>query len=471
MASSAPVSTELPVALVKPPSRSMVAASPFIMSGTCLTRGATIVTEQLSGQTAVCSSTRTWSMTVDPQSWPAGKKVFYIYEASALPRRQKFSYTRVMNRTAVITVDYLHDGLEQSTAAVKSGMFDDPTGSMRTYYLEASRGKVNLTGDVFPPIDPPEPLYGTGYSYCYPDDIRLLNKAVQTGISFLSYDKVVVLVHDDFKSACASGVSTYGILNYPTAYGIISVAISRTREKFYGPHDFTGTQHSTLAHELGHAYGNSFHANSLLCPGGLPTGTLQDCSIMSYGDLTDMMGIRTQMGRFNPFEEERAGWLPASNITTVSASGIYTVYAYNSVLTDQAQALKIILPNPLPFGPTSAGLTASQLMLSLRRWTGFDYRFPFYRNIPLSSGGPYVVTDPDGALIHVGASVGGIMLPYLLPARLIDTASYPPNMAADPYMRPGQTFLVPNNGISVEVLDVNTTVTPAEMRVRVLFGI
>jgi hypothetical protein len=94
-----------------------------------------------------------------------------------------------------------------------------------------------------------------------------------------------------------------------------------------------------VAHELGHNLGLR-HAHALECG----ATTLADaCSTINYGDWADVMG-KNIVAHFNAFAKEQLGWLGGSSsvpVTTVTASGTYTVAPYTGTATGP-RALKVL---------------------------------------------------------------------------------------------------------------------------------
>ncbi len=117
------------------------------------------------------------------------------------------------------------------------------------------------------------------------------------------------------------------------------------------------------------------------------------------------------------------------------------------------KAIKIPLTNPIPLGPSGQ---IDTLYLEYRGMTGFDSRTACFRNISLNGGGTYTVTDTDGVLIRAAdCTSNNYCMPYLLDMHpgSVD-ASYSPNIVANAYLFPGESFKVPLNDITIDVLSV-----------------
>lgn len=119
----------------------------------------------------------------------------------------------------------------------------------------------------------------------------------------------------------------------------------------------------TVAHEMGHNLGAS-HAHSQNCDQS-PIGLT--CSGYEYGDLEDTMG--NGRGDYNAFTKEVLGWLNASGmppITTVQASGSYTLEPYSTASSGGAKGLKVLRSTD----PTTGEKT--YYYLEFRQPQGFD---------------------------------------------------------------------------------------------------
>ncbi len=81
------------------------------------------------------------------------------------------------------------------------------------------------------------------------------------------------------------------------------------------------------AHEIGHNLG-LFHANYWETTDGTTIGSGRN---QEYGDIFDVMGNAAAFphGHFNACEKNILDWIPTANITAVSTSGTYRVYAHD----------------------------------------------------------------------------------------------------------------------------------------------
>lgn len=94
------------------------------------------------------------------------------------------------------------------------------------------------------------------------------------------------------------------------------------------------------AHEFGHNYG-LMHANYWNTTDGTTIGT---GSNQEYGDPFDTMGAAGAGAQhYNAYEKNKLEWIPAANVTTITTSGQYRVYAFDSTgpASGNAYGLKI----------------------------------------------------------------------------------------------------------------------------------
>ncbi|MGA0608812.1 MG2 domain-containing protein [Caldimonas sp. KR1-144] len=215
-------------------------------------------------------------------------------------------------KVAVLLVNFSDDTRQPYTQAqAQDVVFNQVSGFMR----ENSFQKTWLSGNVHGWLT--LPIAKT----CLTSDIADAAKAAASsaGISLSGVGRVVyVFPRND--SCVWSGVGTVG--------GLPSDAWINGR-----------LETKVIAHELGHNFGLQ-HSHASDCD-ATPFGP--NCVVQDYGDVADVMG-NTGATHFNAFQKERLGWLnngtqPA--ITPVTASGSYTIGAYESA-TVESKALKIL---------------------------------------------------------------------------------------------------------------------------------
>ncbi len=181
--------------------------------------------------------------------------------------------------------------------------------SVNNYYKETSFDKTFLSGDVFGwyPITPT----------C--DDILISSlartKARDAGINVDNYTRTIyILAGDDL--LCGRNNVFVG-------------AASTTESWIYR------LSSQAVAHEFGHMLGVN-HANSISCQLGKITP--ETCNEGEYGDQHDVMGLDYQ--QFNAPHKVGMGWIPDSNINTVTTSGTFNISPLESSIS-ATQVLQI----------------------------------------------------------------------------------------------------------------------------------
>jgi len=348
-------------------------------------------------------------------------------------------------QVAVVPFDYLQDGNEQSIADLNAGFFSSQF-SVKNFIEEISYGKASINGIVYPYRTNQPPLFGTGYTNCYPLDQDIVN---QPDVDYSIIDGIVLFVHSN-TTGCAAGVSSFNKLPFTTDDGTFNFRRSGFRTSFYFPNDFSKITSSTVAHEIIHSFGIPYHSNAYIKSNGIWT-------LQGYGNLFDIMGLRSQASHPCSLIKQQKGWLTDNEIENVSTTGTYRIYALEKNLPGQTQSLIIDLPNDLDIQPNDPTVF-SKLYLEYRGLTGFDSRNN--RNVALTDGTSYTIQDPHGLLI-VGADCE-TNDDYCVPV-LIDThpqpmggigTNYGPHEASDAQLNLGETYFVDNNTISIEVVNV-----------------
>ncbi|WP_127845426.1 T9SS type A sorting domain-containing protein [Psychroflexus aestuariivivens] len=346
---------------------------------------------------------------------------------------------------AVVPFDYLQDGNEQSLADLDSGFFSS-SNSVKNFIEEISYGKASLNGTLYPYRTDQPPLFGTGYTNCYPLDQDIIN---QPDVDYSIIDGIILLVHSN-TSGCGAGVSSFNKLPFSTVDGDFEFRRSGFRTDFYFPYDFSRITSSTVAHEIIHSFGVPYHSNAYIKNNG-------EWTLQGYGNLFDIMGLRSQASHPCSLTKQQKGWLTDNEIENVSITGTYRLHALEKTLPNQTQALIIDLPNELDIQPNDATIF-NKLYLEYRGLTGFDDRTN--RNVPLSDGSVHTVQNPHGLLI-VGADCetnNDYCVPVLIdthPEPLGDVgANYDPHEASDAQLNLGEIYQVENNNISIEVVNV-----------------
>ena len=350
---------------------------------------------------------------------------------------------------AIVPFDYAMDGTEITLAELDSGLFASAY-SIKAFYEEVSYGKMTIRGVVYPYRTDQPPLYGTGYTSCYPDDAVIAN---QPDVDYSIIDGIIIFPHDTASNkSCSAGLSSSEKLPFSTPDGDFAFRRSGFRTQFYFPNDFSQTTSSTIAHELMHSFGNDFHSNSYIKVNG-------EWALQGYGNLFDILGHRSQASHPCSMIKHKLGWLTENEIETVQQTDTFRIYALEKTLPGKTQAVIIELPHPVDLQPNDA-FTFDRLYLEYRGMTGFDYRSTTLRRVRLTDNSYYPNDNIHGLLvIGVDCTNGDDCLPMLIDMHPEPIgglgAGYLPHEASDAPLLPAEKYAVPDNNIDIEVLSVS----------------
>jgi hypothetical protein len=352
-------------------------------------------------------------------------------------------------RLAIVPFDYALDSNHTPLSIIDSGFFKS-ANSMKAFFEEASYGKMTLEGIVYPYRRNQPPLFGVGYTNCYPTDSVIANQA---DVNYTNIDGIVLLPHDTaVGKSCGAGNSSFGKLPFNTLNGPQQFRRSGFRTPFYFPSDFSKTNSSTIAHELLHSFGNGFHSNSYVQDSGV-------WKVQGYGNVFDMLGLRSQASHPCSMIKHKLGWLSANEVQQVLQSDTFRIYPLEKTLPSQTQALIIDLPVRLDLQPNDT-FKFDQLYLEYRGLSGFDSRTAFQRRVRLKDN-TYYPNDSIHGLSIIGVDCNSFQdcRPILIdmhPAPIGGVgASYFPHEASDAPLRLNETYNVANNSISIKVVNVN----------------
>jgi hypothetical protein len=350
---------------------------------------------------------------------------------------------------AILPFDYAEDGLEIPISEINEGLFTS-SNSVKAFYDEISYGKMTFSGTVFPYRTNLPPLYGVGYTNCYPIDSIIVN---QPDVDYSIIDNIVLFVHDtSTTSSCSAGVSSSDKLPFTTDDGPFLFRRSGFRTEFYFPSDFSRITSSTVAHELMHSIGNDFHSNSYIKDNG-------EWTLQGYGNVFDILGLRSQASHPCSVIKHKLGWLTENEIHTVTQSDTFRVYPLEQNLPNQTQALIIELPNSVDLQPND-NFQFDRLYLEYRGLTGFDERSAIQRRVRLTDNSFYPNTNIHGlSVIGVDCNFQQDCLPMLIDMHPDPIgglgASYLPHEASDAPLLLNETYTVPDNDIEIKVINVN----------------
>ncbi len=245
------------------------------------------------------------------------------------PRAAASSWTTGNKNVLIIRVDFSdlpgdphdRDGLNVYTAAYCQNVADT---QISPYYQQSSYGLTTLSNTVTAQLyrmPQPGAYYATNNAN---DELHLdAETAAAADYTISNFDRVIVLF-----SALDNLNSTE--MNYG---GLSTVGGENVWAN--GEFDFR-----IVAHELGHTYG-LFHANLWLVNDGNPIspwGVNQE-----YGDEFDTMGANFGNDRrtdFNPWFKNLLGWIPDSQVQTITNSGTYRINRFDDSPGTGTLALK-----------------------------------------------------------------------------------------------------------------------------------
>lgn len=323
-------------------------------------------------------------------------------------------------KVAVLLVNFSDDASQPySIAQANDVVFNQASAFMR----ENSFQNTSLSGNVFGWLT--LPMAKT----CLTGDIADAAKlaATNAGVNLAAYSRFIhIFPRND---ACVwSGVGTVG--------GTVSDAWINGRLEL-----------KVVAHEMGHNFGLQ-HSHSNDCD-LTPLGAT--CTTYDYGDVADVMGANTA-SHFNAFQKERLGWLNAGvqpPITTASASGTFTISAYEAATAD-AKALKV----PRGIDPVSGA----------KRWYYVEYRQPIGFDAGLA--GLYQSNLVNGVLIRTGTD-GDRNSSYLLD---MTPNTVPTFDMTDAALVPGQAFVDSLAGVTITLTSRDSTLATVDVTLNAPSG-
>ena len=186
---------------------------------------------------------------------------------------------------------------------IQEQMFTNPD-SVKNFYEEGSFHQWSLAGDVFGEYLVPDSGDGTCQTEQWSDEA--LTSAKNAGVDLNNYTNFIFVFPTEESGCTVGGWHVFGgnkswVLNPST---------------------------NTFIHELGHAF-DLAHANTLECY-SKAIDSYSNCQDQEYGDLGDVMGgysgpVNGGVTEFNGPHKVALGWIPDSNILTISSSGTYTI--------------------------------------------------------------------------------------------------------------------------------------------------
>ena len=238
-------------------------------------------------------------------------------------------------------------------------------------------------------------VYALGHTLdCYngspsfPSTAELGNIVNNYSIVLSNYDRIIYLLNKPTKGACSTVGKSPIVVNGAT-YNVSQLTVdgvnSYNAPSYWGAQPFTWTNldHS-LSHEIGHSFGLA-HSNGWACNNGqIFQG---DCQHIEYGNYFDTMGTMGYSLDYNAYFKQQLGWLPASQVLSITSPGTYTLYPLESSTgpklaevyippqavptqspNQYAASIAMAMPSPSP----SPSATLSPYVIEVRKGSGFD---------------------------------------------------------------------------------------------------
>lgn len=191
---------------------------------------------------------------------------------------------------------------------------------------------------------------------------------------------------------------------------------------------------STIAHEIGHAFGLA-HANFWLTNGASVAGPGGN---EEYGDIFDNMGSTSPpAGHYNAQAKNQVRWMPPEFAPPITASGMYRIFAFDTPRLEPGR------------------LYGLQVRKDYERTYWGEFRTLFPSNVWASNG---LILGWKWSL-NAGGNI-----------QLLDTTPGSANGKNDSPIIPGSTFSDPESGIHITSLAVNSNTSPPSMDVQVNLG-
>jgi M6 family metalloprotease-like protein len=257
------------------------------------------------------------------------------------------------------------------------------SGQFQNFMQEQSYNKVSFSGDVYGWVSVGQDLSSVSPSYFFSHTLtnNFFQSIVNTyNIDIAKYDHVAYLVED-----IGGGVSSVGktfISVNDVLYSLSNTVIGLdgySLPSSWGVQPFTWKNLDyLLSHELGHAIG-VVHANSWLCTDGQIL--YGNCSHHQYGNWYDTMGTTSYSLNYNAYFKEKLGWIPDSQMQSITSSGTYTINPLE--VSDSIKlGAKIYIPDRTP----------SPYYLELRKALGFD--------LNLNNTNPNLTNNQNGLFVN-----------------------------------------------------------------------
>lgn len=305
-----------------------------------------------------------------------------------------------------------HLASEEQTPELIKSIFDT---KINPFYLENSFNKLSMAAKIYGwyrlPIQSP---CDTAII------IKEMLKVADKDINYQEYDTIVFLYP---YLSCAGGGGAF-VLNNQTEDGLV------TKRGVILSSDFYVDMTESMIHELGHTLG-AWHSNGWDC-GSKSIDWSDKCTNKEYMNNFDIMGDTKLIGatnvlsHFGGYFKKLFGWIPDTNIKTVTKSGIYTI----SPIETQDKSIQLLII-PIPNSKAS-------YYIENREKIGLDSE-------------SYGVKIP-GAIINIAPNIN------TQSTELIDTTPETDSFT-DSMLIPGNSYSDPNGLIIKTISDVGGALT------------
>jgi hypothetical protein len=262
-----------------------------------------------------------------------------ILDAPSYPPRS-FAFVLVDTSNGAVPMALSEEEATRRLFASEAGS----TPSVRQYYVEASYGRQDVTGQVFGPLS----FSMTGCN------TSALTQALGPMIPG-AFDHYLWFIHPRNTSCDWTGLAQGGRPDRPS------------RNTWYN----ASASCVVLVQEPGHNLGMN-HSSAMKCP-NVPflDDPSASCSHQEYGDRYDPMG--SGCGHMNVFQKAYQGWFERCNLVEATASGTFTLLPLE-VACDGVQALQVPMPKTRAFSFPGGLTELTHYYVELRTPLGMDQR-------------------------------------------------------------------------------------------------
>jgi hypothetical protein len=221
------------------------------------------------------------------------------------------------------------------------------------------------------------------------------------------------------------------------------------------------TRIGTTIHEIGHNFGLRHATRSFECiidDQPVIFAKSSECRVAIYGDEMDPMGNTSSaygnpVPHYSAISKSKIGWIPATNVATVTSSGVYDLYPSEEPSTG-TQLIRIPAPYDLTGGHSiNAGLPPFFYYLELRKPVGVQ-----------SNISARYKEDYSGVVFRTGSGVPRFYT-YLYQLGSLPGAEPCANCITG--LRPGMVFEDPHNpGFSIKVLSWTPDKATVEIQIE-----